>query len=123
MKTYILTIAIIFIANIAVARCPYDYNCINNPYGVGSPYYADSINNPYGVYGSQFSNKSPHNPYATNAPKIYDAHGNYRGRLSSNPYDPESISNPHGIYGSQFSSKSINNPHSGYQNDYYVVLQ
>ncbi len=32
----------------------------------------DSINNPYGEYGSQYSNKSPNNPYATEAPIIID---------------------------------------------------
>ena len=30
------------------------------------------------------SNKSWTNPYATDAPKIYDEMGNYKGRLSSN---------------------------------------
>jgi hypothetical protein len=27
--------------------------------------------NPYGQYGSRYSNDSPNNPYATNAPGIY----------------------------------------------------
>jgi hypothetical protein len=39
-------------------------------------------------------------PYATDAPKLYDAEGNYRGRLSTNPYHPDSTSNPYGRYGS-----------------------
>ena len=51
-----------------------------------------------------------HIPYATNAPRLFDSQGNYRGRLSSNAYDPDSISNPFGRYGSQFSADSINNP-------------
>ena len=91
---------------------PYDSDSTGNPYGqYGSPYSADSINNPYGQYGDPYSNTSANNPYATDAPKLYDSEGNYRGKLSSNPYDPESISNPYGIYGSPFSADSINNPY------------
>jgi|GEM_PF-781034 len=90
---------------------PYDADSVSNPYGVGSPYDANSINNPYGTYGSPYSNKSVSNPYATEAPKLYDDDGNYRGRLSSNPYDAESVSNPYGKYGSQYSADSINNPY------------
>ena len=51
------------------------------------------------------------NPYATDAPKLYDEEGNYRGKLSANPYDPESVSNPYGRYGSEHSADSINNPY------------
>lgn len=96
---------------IAHAACPYDVNCINNPYGAGSPYKPNGINNPYSQYGSPYSNKSANNPYATNAPKLYDSNGNYRGRLSTNPYDPDSTSNPYGRYGSPYSADSINNPY------------
>ena len=70
-----------------------------------------SINNRYGQYGSEYSNESPNNPYASNPPKLYDSQGNYRGKLSSNPYDPESVSNPYGRYGSEYSPDSINNPY------------
>lgn len=92
-------------------------NCLDaestcNPYGeYGSEYSSDSINNPYGRYGSPYSNESATNPYATDAPKLYDSQGNYRGKLSSNPFDPESISNPYGRYGSPYSADSINNPY------------
>jgi len=108
-------------------NCPYDPRCINNPYGAGSPYNPDSVNNPYGPYGSPYSNKSANNPYATDAPKLFDSDGNYRGRLSSNPYDPDSTSNPYGRYGSPYSPDSINNPY-GAGNPYnpdpiYVVPQ
>ena len=51
------------------------------------------------------------NPYATNAPKLYDSDGNYRGKLSSNHYDPESVSNPYGRYGNPYSSDSVSNPY------------
>jgi hypothetical protein len=95
----------------AAARCPYDPDCLDNPYGAGSPYKADGLMNPYSEYGSPYSNKSWRNPYATDAPKLYDGEGNYRGRLSANPYDPESVSNPYGRYGSPYSSESINNPY------------
>ncbi|HPF48026.1 MAG TPA: hypothetical protein PK690_14245, partial [Emcibacteraceae bacterium] len=61
--------------------------------------------------GSPFNNDSANNPYATNAPKLYDQQGNYRGRLSSNPFDPDSTSNPYGRYGNPYSPDSINNPY------------
>jgi hypothetical protein len=90
----------------------YNSNSVNNPYGQhGSKYSAQSINNQYGAYGSKYSNQSPNNPYATNAPKLYDSDGNYRGRLSTNKYDPDSVSNPYGKYGSKYSPDSINNPY------------
>ena len=96
----------------AVAQtCPYDPRCINNPYGAGNPYSPNSVTNPYGQYGSPYSNQSANNPYATNAPKLYDQNGNYKGRLSSNPYDADSISNPYGRYGSPYSPVSPNNPY------------
>ena len=87
--------------------------------GYGSPYSPVSINNPYGRYGSRFSSTSVSNPYATNAPRLYDSRGNYRGRLSVNRYDPDSISNPYGRYGSPYSPVSINNPYgAGSRFDY-----
>lgn len=91
----------------------YDSNSVNNPYSVyGSQYSSKSINNTYGQYGSTYSNNSISNPYATDAPKLYDQHGNYRGKLSSNKYDPDSVSNPYGRYGSKYSTDSINNPYA-----------
>lgn len=95
-------------------------NSSSNPNGAGSPYNANSINNPNGVYGSPYSSKSATNPYATDAPKLRDSDGNYRGRLSSNPYDADSTSNPYGRYGSPYSSESVNNPYgagSPYRSD------
>lgn len=88
----------------------YGTNSTSNRHGeYGSEYSPNSINNPYGQYGSQYSPNSANNPHATNAPKLYDSQGNYRGRLSNNPYDPDSISNPYGRYGSKYSPDSINN--------------
>ena len=98
----------------------YNPNSTANPYGAGSCYNANSVNNPYGQYGSRYSSKSATNPYATDAPKLYDSRGNYRGKLSSNPYDADSTSNPYGRYGSPYSSESINNPYgagSPYKSD------
>lgn len=89
---------------------PYHRDSTANRFGAGNPHQTNSINNPYGPYGSKYSNRSVNNPYATNAPKLYDDEGNYRGRLSANKYDPESISNPYGRYGSRYSQDSINNP-------------
>lgn len=109
----------------ANAICPYDLNCLDNPYGAGNPYKADGLMNPYSQYGSQYSNKSWTNPYATDCPKVYDDYGNYRGKLCANQYDPESISNQYGRYGSPYSSESINNPYGAgnpYLNrKFYVV--
>jgi hypothetical protein len=102
--------------------CPYDPRCLNNPYGAGSPYKADGLMNPYSPYGCPYSNKSHTNPYATDAPKLYDQQGSYRGRLSANPYDAESTSNPYGRYGSRYSPDSVNNPY-GAGNPYGPPLQ
>ena len=107
----VAALAVSFFSLTAQAACPYDINCINNPYGAGSPYKADGINNPYSQYGSPYSNKSANNPYATDAPKLYDSNGQYRGRMSTNPYHPDSTSNPYGRYGSPYSPDSINNPY------------
>jgi len=87
----------------------YDPNSVDNPYGKGNQYDSDSVKNPYGQYGSPYSTKSVNNPYATEAPKLYDSGGNYRGNLSANPNDPDSISNPYGRYGNPYSGDSINN--------------
>src|SRR5258706_8666180 len=84
-----------------------------------NPYNRISVNNPGSKYGSPHSNQSATNPFATEAPRLYDSNGNYRGRLSANRYDPDSISNPFGRYGSKFSPDSINN-HYGAGNPYDV---
>jgi hypothetical protein len=67
--------------------------------------------NPYSQNGSKYSNKSWTNPYATDAPKLYDSQGQYRGKLGGNKYDADSTSNPFGQYGNKFSPDSINNPY------------
>lgn len=71
-------------------------------FGAGSPFKPDGINNPFSPSGSPFSNQSATNPYATDAPRLYDQQGQYRGKLSTNPYDPDSVSNPYGRYGSPY---------------------
>ncbi len=111
MRFLILLFALCGAAFGADAR--YIGNLSNNPYNskVLSPFDADSVDNQYGDYGSPYSNTSANNPYATDAPKLYDSEGNYRGRLSNNPYDPDSISNPYGRYGSPYSPDSIHNPY------------
>lgn len=106
-------------AQVSAQTCPYGQNCLNNPYGAGSPYKADGLMNPYSQFGSPQSNKSWTNPYATDAPKMYDEQGNYRGKLSTNPYDPDSISNPYGRYGNPYSAESLNNPY-GAGNPYLI---
>ncbi len=54
----IIVLSSLISAQTAVAVCPYDPNCLNNPYGAGSPYKADGLMNPYSQYGSPYSNKS-----------------------------------------------------------------
>ena len=90
---------------------PYAPDSIANPHGAGSPYNPDSVTNLYGRFGSPYSNQSATNPFATDAPKLYDRHGIYRGKLSNNPYDPDSISNPYSRYGNPYSPDSVNNPY------------
>jgi hypothetical protein len=87
---------------------PFNPESTSNPFGAGSPFKPDGINNPFSPYGSPYSNQSATNPFATDAPRLYDQQGHYRGKLSANPYDPDSTSNP---YGSPFSPDSIKNPY------------
>jgi hypothetical protein len=88
----------------------FDSASIFNPFGAGNPFSPNSVTNEFGTYGSPFSNQSAINPFATDAPRLYDRKGNYRGKLSTNQYDPDSISNPYGRYGSPYSPDSLNNP-------------
>jgi hypothetical protein len=129
MRALVLTaafvVALLSLDRSARAICPYDDDCLNNPYGAGSPYESNGFMNPYSPNGSPYSNNSWTNPYATNPPQVYDQNGTYRGNFSSNPYDPNSISNPYGRYGSPYSPDSVNNPY-GIGNPYsgnqlYVV--
>lgn len=87
-------------------------NCMGRPSQATNPYGANSVTNPYSPMGSPYSNTSATNPYATQAPKLVDQNGNYRGNLSANPYDANSTSNPYGRYGSQYSPDSVNNPYA-----------
>ena len=64
---------------------PYNPDSTSNPFGAGSPFKPDGLNNPFSPYGSPFSNQSATNTYATDAPRLYDQQGNYRGKLSANP--------------------------------------
>ena len=94
-----------------LSKNPLNADSTSNPVGrFGSPVSSDSINNQVGRYGSTVSPYSATNPLSTNAPKLYDSQGNYRGRLSTNTLDPDSTSNPVGRYGSSVSPDSINNP-------------
>ena len=95
----------------------FDPNSIVNPFGASSPYSSNSVTNEFGIYGNPFSNQSATNPYATDAPRLYDQQGAYRGNLSTNQYDPDSVSNPYGQYGSPYSPDSLNNQ-SGAGNPY-----
>ena len=96
----------------------YAPDSISNPYGAGSPYGLDGLNNPYSQYGSPYSNRSWSNPFATQAPGLFDDEGGYHGRLSTNRFDADSTSNPFGRYGSPFSPDSINNPYGRFGSPY-----
>lgn len=118
MHKFLSSMALTALALLAIAddlgnlsANPYAPNSTANSLGAGSPLKANGINNRLGPYGSPYGTRSVTNPQATQAPKLYDSQGNYRGRLSSNPYDPESVSNPYGRYGSKYSTESINNPY------------
>ena len=82
---------------------PFDSDSTANPFGAGSHFKPDGINNQFSPYGSPFSNQSATNPFATDAPRLYDQQGNYRGKLSTNPFDADSTSNPYGRYGNPYS--------------------
>ena len=69
---------------------PYHQDSTSNPFVAGSPFKPDGINNSFSPYGSPFSNQSATNPFATDAPRLYDQQGQYRGKLSANPHDPDS---------------------------------
>lgn len=81
---------------------PFDYDSTANQFGKGSPFAPNGINNPFSPYGSPFSNKSATNPFATDAPRLYDQQGHYRGKLSANPFDPDSTANPFGRLARRF---------------------
>lgn len=118
MKT-ILTTLLLLIASTAMAQfgeplgtlrsSPFDPDSVSNPFGAGSPFKTDGLMNPYSRYGSPYSNQSWRNPYATEAPKLYER-GQYRGRLSTSRFNTDSTSNPFGRYGSPYSSDSVSNP-------------
>ena len=90
---------------------PYNPNSTANPFGAGNPFNPNSVTNPFSPYGNPFSNQSATNRFATDAPRLYDQQGNYRGNLSANPFDPNSTSNPFGQYGNPYSPDSLNNPY------------
>ena len=78
---------------------PYNPDSTSNPFGAGSPFKLDGINNPFSPYGSPFSNQSAKNPFATDAPRLYDQQGNYRGKLSANPVGLSGFSGSFGSFG------------------------
>ncbi|MEK6804645.1 MAG: hypothetical protein AABZ34_18585 [Nitrospirota bacterium] len=104
-----LTVQAEYLGNLSANE--FDTNSTANSNGTGNPFAPNSINNEFGRYGSSYSNQSATNPYATDAPRLYDKEGHYRGKLSTNQYDPDSVSNPYGRYGNPYSPDSLNNPY------------
>lgn len=50
----------------------FDFDSTANSFGAGSPFRPDGLNNPFSPYGSPFSSQSATNPFATDAPRLYD---------------------------------------------------
>lgn len=92
MRTIVVAIALVMWTGVAaqaedlgnLSTNPFLYESTANPLGKGSPLAPNGINNPLSPYGSPFSNQSATNPFATEAPRLYDQQGNYRGKLSAN---------------------------------------
>ena len=88
---------------------PFAFDSTANAFWGRQSFRATVNNNPFSPYGSPFSNQSATNPFATDAPRLYDQADNYRGKLSANTLEPDSTSNRFGRYGSPLSPDSINN--------------
>jgi len=85
---------------------PFNPDPTSNPFGAGSPFKPDGLNHPFSPYGSPFSNQSATNPYATDAPRLYDQQGNYRGKLSAKPNDSDGIANATGTASVGFNNRN-----------------
>ena len=83
-----LTVQAEYLGNLSANE--FDANSTANPFGAGSPFSSDSVTNEFGRYGNPYSKQSATNPYATDAPRLYDQQGAYRGKLSTNQFDPDS---------------------------------
>ena len=85
-------------------------------------FYPSLVQRSYGSFGDELNGSEntrmgctktrPNGPYATQAPKIHSAKGEYLGKFSKNRYDHESLSNPYGKYGNKYRSGSLINPYS-----------
>jgi len=75
-----LTVQAEYLGNLSTNE--FDPNSIANPFGAGNPFSSNSVTNEFGIYGSPYSNQSATNPYATDAPRLYDQQGTYRGTLA-----------------------------------------
>ena len=53
----------------------FDPNSVANPFVAGNPFSPNSATNEFGRYGSPYSNQSATNPYASEAPRLYDQQG------------------------------------------------
>ncbi len=61
-------------------------NSIFNDIGAYGPLSPASPRNSIGINGSPISLYTPTNPFAIDAPRLYDQAGNYRGKLSTIPH-------------------------------------
>ena len=84
----------------ALAVCPYDVNCINNPYGGRS---FDGNSNqlpppyPYGQTGAAFGNNPlPFNPNFALGQRSLAQPGSRQDRLTTSPFPPLPNANPYG---------------------------
>jgi hypothetical protein len=112
----------------AYAVCPNDHNCLDNPYGAGSPSNAEGS---YSQYDIPYSNKS--GTYSTGGPKVFSddeddeedrdslSRNPYDAPSTYNPYDVYSTYNPYGEYGGVYSSDSVNNPYGTGAEENYLL--
>jgi hypothetical protein len=93
-------VAMLVVSSGALAVCPYDVNCINNPYGGRS---LDTNGNqlpppyPYGQTGAAFGNNPlPLNPNFALGQRPLTQPGSRPDRLTTSPFPPLPNANPYG---------------------------
>ena len=64
---------------------PFNPDSTSNPFGAGNPFKPDGLNNPFSPYGSPFSNQSATNPFAMDAPRLYDQQGELSRQAEREP--------------------------------------
>jgi hypothetical protein len=91
-------VAMLVVSSGALAVCPYDVNCINNPYG-GRSFDANGnqLPPPYGQTGAAFGNNPllP-NPNFAQGPRLLYQPRTRPDRLTTSPFPPLPNASPYG---------------------------